>query len=193
MAGIFAPAAGAPALAGAGGRDIHPAPRAPAGGAERRRAQRADDDGAPRPGGRSSPHRVWWEELPPLALGGGVLRPSPRREEPLRAHAPEQQPRPAASERAQLATHPPIRPCGARNIRIAHSTRHTPAHPPVRGEKHSRVRAEHKRSREDREPPIRGSAAFSSLKRHRPKQKPRTSGQNLPAIARLVTKKLFSD
>src|SRR5579875_2682372 len=77
MAGIFAPAAGAPALAGAGGRDIHPAPRAPAGGAERRRAQRADDDGAPRPGGRSSPHRVWWEELPPLALVGESSAPRP--------------------------------------------------------------------------------------------------------------------
>src|SRR5579875_411108 len=70
MAGIFAPAAGAPALAGAGGRDIHPAPRAPAGGAERRRAQRADDDGAPRPGGRSPP---------PLAPAGGAApRPCPR-------------------------------------------------------------------------------------------------------------------
>src|SRR5579875_2682373 len=114
MAGIFAPAAGAPALAGAGGRDIHPAPpreersddalsgrmttapHAPAGGALRTAS-----------GGRSFRPSPWWESPPPLAPAGGA--------------APCPCPRATASTGSLGAS----------------STRHTPAHPPVKGDKHS--------------------------------------------------------
>src|SRR5579875_1833372 len=107
MAGIFAPAAGAPALAGAGGRDIHPAPpreersddalsgrmttapHAPAGGALRTAS-----------GGRSFRPSPWWESPPPLAPAGGAA-PCPCPEQQPRSELNSPHTRPSAREGRQ--------------------------------------------------------------------------------------------